>query len=412
MKIYPNRHTPADVFSQFLDTEIVDNIVFQTNLYITQKQRNVSPITREEFYGFVGINMLMSYHKLPSWTHFWNTDPDFNVPFVSAVMRRNRFGQILSNLHVNDNAATPDGNKDKLYKLRPLIDMMNNNYVKLYNVSQKLSVDESMILFKGRHSIKQYNPMKPIKRGYKMWVRADMDGYISKFDVYQGKVTDANVTSTPDDNEGNKFGLGEQVVQTMVMDLLKKNHEVYFDNFFTSVPLMEYLKENGVNAAGTVRKALPIDMENDLDRGECDHRASKDVLTVFKWQDNKPVFVLSNFHGTDISSVKRTQKDGSKLPFPCPTAIVDYNKFMGGVDKADMLCAVQGLGRKSKKWWYRIFLGIIDQTVVNAQITYSKLEKRPTSVLEFWRAATKAFVTRATPPKVGRPLSTTPAPPK
>ena len=147
-------------------------------------------------------------------------------------------------------------------------------------------------------------------------------------------------------------------MQTMVMDLLKKNHQVYFDNFFTSVALMEYLKENGVNAAGTIRlnrKALPIDMEKDLDRGECDHRVSKDGLTVFKWQDNKPVFVLSNFHGTDISSVKRTQKDGSKLPFPCPTAIVDYNKFMGGVDKADMLCAVQGLSRKSKKWWHRVF---------------------------------------------------------
>ena len=185
IECFSNCHTPADVFSQFLDTEIVDNIVFQTNLYITQKQRNVSPITREEYYGFVGIKMLMSYHKLPSWTHYWNTDPDFNVPFVSAVMTRNRFGQILSNLHVNDNAAIPDGNKDKLYKLRPLINMMNNNYVKLYNVSQKLSVDESMILFKGRHSIKQYNLMKPIKRGYKMWVGADMDGYISKFDVYQ-----------------------------------------------------------------------------------------------------------------------------------------------------------------------------------------------------------------------------------
>ncbi len=29
--------------------------------------------------------------------------------------------------------------------------------------------------------------MKPIIRGYKMWVLADMDGYNSKFDVYQGK---------------------------------------------------------------------------------------------------------------------------------------------------------------------------------------------------------------------------------
>ena len=59
-----------------------------------------------------------------------------------------------------------------------------------------------------------------------------------------------------------------QVIQAMVLDLFKKNHEVYFDNYFTSVPLMENLKENGVNAAGIVRlngKARPIEMEKDLD---------------------------------------------------------------------------------------------------------------------------------------------------
>ena len=78
-------------------------------------------------------------------------------------------------------------------KVRPLITAMNNNYMQLYNVSRKVSIDESMILYKGRHSIKQYNPMKPIKRGYKLWVRADMDGYISKFDVYQGKTDTSSV---------------------------------------------------------------------------------------------------------------------------------------------------------------------------------------------------------------------------
>lgn len=119
-------------------------------------------------------------------------------------------------------------------------------------MSRKLSVDESMILFKGRHSIKQYNPMKPIKRGYKLWVRADMDGYISKFDVYQGKA-DANASAVEEDDEGTKFGLGERVVQTMTVDLFNKNHQLFFDNYFTSVPLMKYLKTNGVNACGTIR---------------------------------------------------------------------------------------------------------------------------------------------------------------
>ena len=110
----------------------------------------------------------MGYHKLPSWTDYWKGDQDLSVPFVSSVLPRNRFSQILGNLHIYDNHAIPEGNKDKLLKVRPLITAMNNNYMQLYNVSRKVSIDESMILYKGRHSIKQYNPMKPIKRGYKL----------------------------------------------------------------------------------------------------------------------------------------------------------------------------------------------------------------------------------------------------
>ena len=91
--------------------------------------------------------------------------------------------------------------------------------------------------------------------------------------------------------------------------------------------------------------------------------------------------------------------------FPCLVAVIDYNKYMGRVDKAGMLCAIQGLCSKSKKWWHRIFFGIMDQTVVNAQIVYSKLEGKPLSVLEYRRAVTQALITRETPPKVGRPRS-------
>ena len=72
---------------------------------------------------------------------------------------------------------------DKLYKLRPLINSLSGNFLKLYNASHYLSIDESMILFKGRHSIKQYNPKKPIKRGYKPWMIADTDGYNNESDV-------------------------------------------------------------------------------------------------------------------------------------------------------------------------------------------------------------------------------------
>lgn len=112
-----------------------------------------------------------------------NHKSDNDVILVSTVITRERFGKILSNLHMNDNAAFPEDNRDNLYKLCLLIEAMNNIYAKLYNVSRRRSIDESMILFTACHSIKQFNPMKPIKRGNKLWERADMDGYISKFDV-------------------------------------------------------------------------------------------------------------------------------------------------------------------------------------------------------------------------------------
>ena len=42
--------------------------------------------------------------------------------------------------------------------------------------------------FKGRSSIKQYLPLKPVKHGFKVGVRADsLNGYICDFDVYTGK---------------------------------------------------------------------------------------------------------------------------------------------------------------------------------------------------------------------------------
>ena len=47
------------------------------------------------------------------------------------------------------------------------------------------------------------------------------------------------------------LGLGEHVVLSMVDHLRNKNHEVYLDNYFTSIPLLEHLKNVGVNGCCT-----------------------------------------------------------------------------------------------------------------------------------------------------------------
>ena len=55
-----------------------------------------------------------------------------------------------------------------------------------------MSVDEAMILFKGRSTLKQYMSLKPVKRGINVWAMSDaLNGYVSEFEVYTGKRVNA-----------------------------------------------------------------------------------------------------------------------------------------------------------------------------------------------------------------------------
>lgn len=94
--------TATDVFFKFI-CPIVDNIVYQSNLYATQNNKNLK-LTENELYAFLGINFCMGYNKLPSYKLYWNTSEDLNVRSISKAMSRDRFQEILSNIHVNNNA--------------------------------------------------------------------------------------------------------------------------------------------------------------------------------------------------------------------------------------------------------------------------------------------------------------------
>ena len=89
-----------------------------------------------------------------------------------------------------------DANYDKLFKVRTLLDAITKQFREVYNPPQNLSIDEAMIAFKGRLSIKQYMPQKPIKRAIKVWCCASSEnGFVSALQVYTGKKKDGVVES-------------------------------------------------------------------------------------------------------------------------------------------------------------------------------------------------------------------------
>ena len=56
---------------------------------------------------------------------------------------------------------------DKLGKITPIITALLERFRAVYEPGKNISIDEAMIRFKGRSTIKQYLPMKPIKRELK-----------------------------------------------------------------------------------------------------------------------------------------------------------------------------------------------------------------------------------------------------
>jgi len=98
-------------------------------------------------------------------------------------------------------------------------------------------------------------PMKPIKYGFKMYSLAEaVSGYMLNF-VFHGSKEMENLTETPEDNP-----FLESLVLGMCKNYGNKGFHIYMDRFYTSCPLFEKLKENGIKATGTIktnRKGLP-----------------------------------------------------------------------------------------------------------------------------------------------------------
>ena len=58
-------------------------------------------------------------------------------------------------------------------------------------------------------------------------------------------------------------------------------------------------------------------------------------LIAVLWHDRRDGYIMSSLYNTLAQTVMNRPKGSChKAPIPCPTAIVDYNQFMGGVDLA------------------------------------------------------------------------------
>ncbi|CAG5000422.1 unnamed protein product [Parnassius apollo] len=150
----------------------------------------------------------------------------------------NEFEKIRRFIHFNDNSKIvprDHADHDRLYKIRPIVSKLNETCLNV-PFEKYLCVDEQICSTKARHNLKRYNPKKPHKWGYNIYVLSGVSGFAYKFEPETGAENAANV-----------------VVRRAREIPRNQNYRLYFDNYFTSLLLLEYFAKQGKLSLGTFR---------------------------------------------------------------------------------------------------------------------------------------------------------------
>ncbi|KAJ8892469.1 hypothetical protein PR048_005049 [Dryococelus australis] len=262
---------------QFMNVAFMMYIVDQSSLNASQRGQTLD-LTFDE------LEVIFGMLVIPSLRLYWSDDHNFHVPRIAKII---------------------------LYTIRPFIQHLNQTFKKSFNSSHYFLIDEIMIRFKGRSSIKQYLPIKPIKSGFKVWVVAcGVSGYMINFEIYEGT-------------------LGKRTVVSLAKSFETLGCCLFFYRFFSSITLLRTL----LFGCGTImqnRKHFPKNLlktYKDLKFGDSDYTVCGEI-SVTKWKDRgiKSVVVVTNMHNPENSStVERKGKYGNKQTVTCPTLISDYN---------------------------------------------------------------------------------------
>jgi len=358
--VLSTHHSPLTMFEKFFTLDLMDHICHESILYARSKGKSFE-MDHVKLKKFISILLISGYVIMPRKEMYWQQAEDTHISAVSAMMSRNEFDTCMQNLHLANNGNL--SNEDKFGKVRPLLNHLNQACLENFFPEQLICVYESMIPYYGKHSTKQFMKNKPTKFSYKVWCSATRLGYIIQFEPYQGAGTFMN---------DKNLGMGGTVVKELIMDLPRPvncTYHILFDNLFTSMNLLAYLKSVGHVATGTLRAnrtaKAPLTKPNVVEKKERGwNEVVTDVnndITIVRWFDNRCVTVASTFGDLKpLQEAKRyIRQERQKKTVVMPNIVKEYNYAMGGVDQFDQNLACYSTNLRSK-WWWPLFRYALD----------------------------------------------------
>jgi len=354
----------------------------------------------EAFFGFIFLCSLV--HK-PRMRSYWSNKKLTATPGMRELFTRDEFLLIKKNIKFFEGQTNED---DIFYRVRPLINQLISNTNKYYSPPEELSLDESMIAFKGRSKMKVYMPLKPTKYGFKVYtLTAAKEPIIINFSIYDG-------ISRPIHN----------IVSELVLPYKGKGHKVFMDRFYSSPFVFKTLENLGFGACGTCmsnRLRLTQEMITKIEsllRGQhCYFKSQSFLLCV--WKDAKTVYLLSTIHHVSQIKIERRlkKKDIASQSMPIrftekvlvPECVNDYNMLAKGVDLADQIISYYSFAHRNLRWYWSIVHFLLEVASLNSYTLYQKARgtSKYSNYHDYRRELAKGLVNRW---KIKRNISSTP----
>ena len=330
---------------------------------------------RNEIKAYTALQIAMGLCQKNEIADYWGKFWLSAIPFWD-VMSRNRYQQLTSFLYFVENSADrPERGQpgyDPLWKVRPLLNLCEEKYTTVYTPTCELSIDESIIKFKGWVHFRQYLPSKPYRWGIKQYALCESkSGYALKFITYCGK---GSLEMEPG------FSITESICLSLLIGFENRDHKVFTDNYYTSPVLYRERERRGIGACGTVksgRKFMPLDLHPYrllLATGDDPVFMPSDNLVTCAWHDTKRVHFLSTID-TDNTVDKRMRSrgaEGGQRIVEKPVMAEVYNQHMGGVDIMDQRLGTYAFPHKDTKWFSAIYYRLREFALINGYTVYSQ----------------------------------------
>lgn len=377
----PNTINPYEVFSLFVNEEVINLIVKETNRYAERSVHHWKPTNPNEIKKFMGLIIWLDFIKTRPAVSYWSQKLLFNLDIPHLIMEQNRFELLLSNIHFANTTIVPDNLLDQIV---PLCEILQANYQKILTPGENIIINETLIPWHGRPIFNQYIPKKTHEYGIKLFKLCTPEGFTWSIMMCSSKYYDIRET---------KFAYN--VCVALAKNLFNQGRTLYINNFYTNYKFAISCLKQKTHVVGLVRnntRSIPKDiLQSKLQKGKMISKEDDNGIVILKWRDSRDVRILSTKHVPIMvpyvkywnitNKTSNNSKSNVKLK---PIAFIEYNKMKCIINHSEQLISCITTIMKGMKWYQKLGMQfLLGVTVVNAFVIYNQATNKNIQIEQF-----------------------------